>query len=198
MGQIVFASSNEDKIKEVKHVLMHLPYDVVPQSNFNISSVDETGLSFVENAILKARHAAKISGLPCIADDSGLAVNALHGAPGIYSARYAGEQATSADNIAKLLEALKDVPPLERMASFHCVLVYMRNSMDPTPIICHGKWSGLIVDEPQGDHGFGYDPIFYVAERDRTAAQLMLDEKNKISHRAQALQQLVTSLAQVK
>jgi XTP/dITP diphosphohydrolase len=166
----------------------------VPQSELAVSDADETGLTFIENAIIKARHAALATGLAAIADDSGLAVDALGGAPGIYSARYAGEAATDADNIAKLLQALKDVPKAQRSAQFHCVLVYLRHAEDPTPLVCHGIWHGEITPAPQGNAGFGYDPVFYVAAEGCTSAELSRERKQQLSHRGKALAQLLSQL----
>ena len=164
MQKIVLASNNKGKVREFGQMLSTLNMEVVPQATFNIDDADETGLTFVENAIIKARHASAIAGLPAIADDSGLEVDALNGAPGIYSARYSGEGATDEKNLLKLLDALKDVPDEKRTARFQCLLVYMRHAEDPTPLICQGTWNGRIISEPQGENGFGYDPIFYVPE----------------------------------
>ncbi len=195
MNRLIFASNNQGKIKEIQHHLTRFNIEIVPQSDFAVPDIEETGLSFVENALLKARHAAKLTGLPAMADDSGLSVDALHGAPGIYSARYAGEQASSSDNMTKLLAALADVPEAKRTASFHCVLVLLRSADDPIPIICHGQWSGRILKEAQGSQGFGYDPVFYLPEQACSAAQLSLDLKNQLSHRGKALQELIAHLA---
>lgn len=194
--KVVLASSNQGKIKEFRQLLDKLHIEIIPQSELNVSDADETGLSFVENAIIKARHAAQITGLPAIADDSGLSVNALQGAPGIYSARYAGKNAQSTDNIKKLLAALHDVPDEKRDASFHCVLVFIAHADDPTPLIAHGKWQGKILHTPMGDAGFGYDPIFYSPAEKKSAAELAPDIKNKISHRGQAMQTLLKLLAE--
>jgi XTP/dITP diphosphohydrolase len=194
MMKIVFASNNAGKTRELQAMLAHFDVTVVPQSTFNVSDIPETGLTFVENALIKARHACSVTGLPAIADDSGLSVNALDGAPGIYSARYAGPQATSVDNIKKLLTALQSVPPAERQACFHCVLVFMLNATDPTPLICHGIWTGTILSTPQGQEGFGYDPVFFVPSENKSAAELTLEVKNRISHRGQALQMLMKKL----
>ena len=192
---IVLASSNAGKVREFNQLLGGLHLEVVPQSQFNVADVDETGLTFVENAILKARHAAQHTGLPALADDSGLEVDALHGAPGIYSARYAGAGASDADNLKKLLEALKDVPEQNRGARFQCVLVYLRHALDPTPLICQGTWGGRILPEPRGSSGFGYDPVFFVPTHSLSAAELSAPIKNSLSHRGQALRQLLASLA---
>lgn len=192
--QVVLASGNQGKLKEFQHLLESIQISMLPQSEFNVDSVEETGLTFVENAILKARHAAKISGLPAIADDSGIEVDALNGKPGIYSARFAGEEASDADNNRKLLVELDGLPAEERTARFHCVLVYMRHADDPTPIICHGAWEGQILEAAQGEHGFGYDPLFFVPSENCTAAELPKAEKNKISHRGQAMAKLLEQL----
>ena len=175
-------------------MLSSLDVEVRPQSEFNVDEVEETGLTFVENAILKARHAAKISGLPAIADDSGLEVDALNGAPGIYSARYAGTDATDEQNLQKLLADLKNVPDEQRTARFQCLLVYLRHADDPTPLICQGTWEGFITQEPMGDNGFGYDPVFFVPKHNCTSAQLTPEQKNQLSHRGQALNKLLTKL----
>tara|TARA_B110000091_G_C13689092_1_gene421249 strand:+ start:383 stop:991 length:609 start_codon:yes stop_codon:yes gene_type:complete len=194
MSTIVLATGNSGKVRELAGLLNKHNINVVPQSDFNVPDVAETGATFVENAIIKARHAAKITGLPAIADDSGLAVDALNGVPGVYSARYAGENASDEDNTSKLLTALLNVADNRRSARFHCVLVYMQNSEDPTPVICHGVWEGSICREAQGDQGFGYDPVFWQADRQLTSAQLPRDLKNQLSHRGKALAQLVPLL----
>ena len=194
MQKIVLASNNKGKLREFGEMLATLDMEVVPQAFFNIEDADETGLTFVENAIIKARHASSIAGLPAIADDSGLEVDFLKGAPGIYSARYSGEGASDEKNLLKLLDALKDVPEEKRTARFQCVLVYMRHAEDPTPIICQGAWEGIITTECHGDNGFGYDPIFYVPEYNCTSAQLKSEQKNKLSHRGIALAALVKKL----
>lgn len=197
MQKIVLASNNKGKVREFGEMLATLDMEVLPQATFNIEDADETGLTFVENAIIKARHASAIAGLPAIADDSGLEVDFLNGAPGIYSARYSGEGATDEKNLLKLLEALKDVPEEKRTARFQCVLVYMRHAEDPTPLICQGTWEGIILTEPQGDNGFGYDPVFYVPTHKCSSAQLSAEEKNKLSHRGQALKMLLAALKAV-
>ena len=196
MKKIVLASNNKGKVREFGEMLSTINMEVLPQANFNIEDADETGLTFVENAIIKARHASAIAGLPAIADDSGLEVDYLDGAPGIYSARYSGEGATDEKNLLKLLDALKDVPEEKRTARFQCVLVYMRHAKDPTPIICQGSWEGIITTEPQGENGFGYDPIFYVPEYKCTSALLKSEQKNKLSHRGIALAALLKKLSQ--
>jgi len=196
MSTIVLATGNKGKVKELAHLLQGHNINVVPQSDFNVPDVAETGTTFVENAIIKARHAAKVTGLPAIADDSGLEVDALNGEPGVYSARYAGEDASDDDNMNKLLAELTKQPDHETSARFHCVLVYMRFENDPTPLICHGVWQGSICMEKQGKQGFGYDPIFWQEDLQLTSAQLPRDIKNRLSHRGQALAQLVEKLAQ--
>ncbi len=194
MTTLVLATGNIGKVKEMAHLLSEFGFDVIPQSDHQVSEVAETGTTFIENAIIKARHAAKETGLPAIADDSGLEVDALQGAPGIYSARYAGENASDQDNIDKLLAALKDVPEESRTARFHCVLVLMRHADDPTPIVCHGTWEGRILTEAHGENGFGYDPIFYVPEDYCASAELPAERKKELSHRGKALKQLFTAL----
>lgn len=187
----VLASSNMGKLKEIQDLLAPLGLELVPQSDLSIDDAEETGLSFVENAIIKARHAAKASGFPALADDSGLEVDALQGAPGIYSARYAGAGATDAANCTKLLEALAEVPAAQRTARFRCVLVLVRHALDPAPLIAEGVWEGIILHECRGTQGFGYDPLFYIPALDASSAQLERSLKNSLSHRAQALQRLV-------
>lgn len=168
--------------------------DVLPQSAFSVPEVEETGRTFVENAILKARCAAHYAGLPAIADDSGLEVDALRGAPGIYSARFSGEGATDARNNQKLLELLAETPEAQRTARFQCVLVYLRHPDDPTPLICQGSWEGRILNEPCGENGFGYDPLFWVPEHNRASAELSKEMKNGISHRGKAMALLLEQL----
>lgn len=197
MKQIVLASNNPGKVREIGQMLADLDLEVLPQSAFKIEEVEETGLSFVENAILKARHAAANSGLPAIADDSGLEVDALNGAPGIYSARYAGAGATDTQNLQKLLADLEKVPQEQRTARFQCLLVYMRHAQDPTPRIYQGTWEGRITFEPRGESGFGYDPVFFVPSHNCTSAELAPEVKNALSHRGQALRLLVADLGHV-
>ncbi|AFJ02486.1 Nucleoside 5-triphosphatase RdgB (dHAPTP, dITP, XTP-specific) [Methylophaga frappieri] len=175
----------------MSQLLSPLGFELLAQSELGVDDADETGLSFVENAIIKARHAAQITGLPALADDSGLEIDALHGAPGIYSSRYAGESASDAENINKVLAALREVPETERTARFQCILVFMRHAADPTPLICQGSWQGQILTEPVGDGGFGYDPIFRVTETDSSAAELSPEQKQAISHRGKALRQFL-------
>lgn len=194
MSKLVLATGNQGKVKEMADLLADFGFDVVAQSDFNVSEVAETGTTFIENAIIKARHAAKETGCAAIADDSGLEVDFLQGAPGIYSARFAGEGATDAENIDKLLAAMEGVPQEQRRARFHCVLVMMRHENDPTPLVCHGSWEGSILSERHGDNGFGYDPIFWVPEDQCASAQLDPSRKKQLSHRGKALQQLFSVL----
>jgi len=192
--RLVIATGNAGKLKELRELLAPPAFDVLPQSQFTSMSVDETGLSFIENAILKARHAAEASGLPAIADDSGLEVDVLDGAPGIYSARYAGEGASDEANLRKLLATLKDVPLAQRTARYQCALVFMRSARDPSPLICQASWEGRIIGTPRGSGGFGYDPIFELLDRAVTVAELPAAEKNLLSHRGKALRGLVAQL----
>ena len=194
MQKVVLATGNAGKVRELASLLNDFGLDVVAQTELGVESAEETGLTFIENAIIKARHAAQVTGLPAIADDSGLAVDALGGAPGIYSARFAGADASDQQNLEKLLVELQDVPDSERQAQFHCVLVYMRHAEDPTPLVCHGSWQGTIARAPAGSGGFGYDPIFVVPEAGKTAAELSADEKRAVSHRGQALKLLLEAL----
>lgn len=190
----VLATGNQGKVKEMSELLNSFSIEVLPQSKFNVPDVPETGTTFVENAIIKARHAAKLTGLPAIADDSGLEVDFLNGQPGIYSARYAGELATDQDNIDKLLNKLEGINPEQRKARFQCVLVYLRHELDPTPIICQGTWEGSITEAVDGENGFGYDPVFWVESEQSTSAQLSKQRKSELSHRGKALTQLVALL----
>ncbi len=192
--RVVLASGNAGKVREINQLLAGLAIEVVPQSDFGVPEAEETGLSFVENAILKARNAAAHTGLPAIADDSGLEVDALNGAPGIYSARYAGPGATDADNNAKLLQALNGVADEQRSARFQCLMVFMRHAEDPTPLICQGTWEGVIAHDARGDNGFGYDPLFEVPELGKRSAELPPEEKNRRSHRGLALKGLLEAL----
>lgn len=194
--RLVLATGNAGKLKELRELLTPPAFEVLPQSQFTSASVEETGLSFVENAILKARHAAATSGLPAIADDSGLEVDALGGAPGIHSARYAGEGASDEANLRKLLDALSGMPAA-RTARYRCALVFMRSPRDPSPLICQASWEGHIIDTPRGAGGFGYDPIFELSDRAVTAAELPAAEKNRLSHRGKALRGLVAQLREL-
>lgn len=198
MQQIVLASSNQGKLREFNQVFSALDMEVLPQSDFQVPAVEESGQTFVENAILKARQASKHSGLPALADDSGLEVDVLDGAPGIYSARFAGEGATDTRNNEKLLSMLSAFSGEQRKARFQCLLVYMRHAEDPTPVICQGTWEGVILNEPRGSNGFGYDPLFYIPELGCCSAELDPEQKNRISHRGKAVVQLLQRLAALR
>ncbi|MDZ7790754.1 MAG: XTP/dITP diphosphatase [Xanthomonadales bacterium] len=193
-GKLVLASGNKGKLRELTHMLEPLGIEVISQSDFNVESVEETGLTFVENALLKAREAARVSGLPALGDDSGLVVDALDGRPGIYSARFAGEDATDAVNNDKLLAELADLPMERRAAHFHCCLVLLRHEDDPAPIVAEGIWHGHILEAPRGDGGFGYDPLFYDRRLGAAAAELPMEEKARVSHRGKALSTLIERL----
>lgn len=194
MEKIVLASGNKKKLAELQNLLTPLNIKVVAQSEFEVPEADETGTTFVENAIIKARNACKYTGLPAIADDSGIQVAALRGAPGVFSARFAGVGASDEKNNKLLVELLSDMPDVNRDARYVAVLVLMEHEDDATPIICQGTWEGEIVLEPQGDQGFGYDPHFFVPEKGCTAAQLPPEEKNALSHRGKAMEQLIAQL----
>jgi XTP/dITP diphosphohydrolase len=189
--QIILASGNKGKLREFAELFAPMNIEIVPQSDLNVPEAEETGQTFVENAIIKARNAAMHTGLPAIADDSGIEVDYLLGAPGIYSARYAGENASDEDNLHALLSALNGVPDAERIARYQCLLVMMRHSKDPTPLICQADWQGQVLQDPMGDGGFGYDPIFWVAEEKCSAAQLTAQQKHAISHRGKAIRQFM-------
>lgn len=192
--KLVIASNNKGKIAELAELLAPLGMEPIAQGDLGVSEAEEPAVTFVENAILKARHAARATGLPALADDSGLAVDALGGRPGVRSARFAGDQATDQDNVRALLEAMAGVDEEHRSAQFHCVLVYLRHADDPTPIICHGRWPGSILPSPRGDGGFGYDPVFLAPEHHCSAAELSRAEKGRISHRGRALTLLLEQL----
>ena len=192
--KVVLASDNPGKLAELTSLLADTGFVCVSQGEFGVSSAEETGSTFVENALLKARHAAAATGLCAIADDSGLAVDHLKGAPGVHSARYSGVDATDEENRKFLLTALAGVPADQRTARFHSVVVYLRHAKDPIPIICHGHWSGTIALKPRGSGGFGYDSLFLADGCSQTAAELTADTKNSLSHRAQALVSLVGAL----
>jgi XTP/dITP diphosphohydrolase len=196
MTKIVLATANTGKLKELQHFLKILPVEFTDPSEFKIPEIAETGLTFVENALIKARFVSKFTGLPALADDSGLVVDALDGAPGIYSARYAGEKADAQKNTAKLLLNLKNIPVEKRTARFYCVLVFLTRWNDPMPLIAEGVWEGHILDTPQGANGFGYDPIFYVPTHHCSAAELSDTEKRRISHRGIALGKLIKRFSQ--
>lgn len=189
-GRVVVATGNAGKLRELRACLEDLRLTLLPQNELGVDSPVEDGLSFVENALIKARHAARVTGLPALADDSGLEVPALNGAPGIYSARYAGEQASDRDNIDKLLSNMRGLQGEQRRARFRCVIAFLRHAEDPVPLICEGAWEGHIAQAPAGEGGFGYDPVFHVSGDGRTAAEFTPEEKNRLSHRARALTQL--------
>ena len=193
-GELVIATGNRGKLAELRSLLEPMGWQLHPQSELGVVEAEETGLSFVENAILKARNASRSTGLPALADDSGLAVDTLDGAPGIFSARYAGEDATDADNNRKLLEALAGIPEATRGASFHCAIAMVQHDRDPVPLICQASWRGRILEAPVGAGGFGYDPLFYLPDLGLTSAELEPTQKNQLSHRGQATRALVTAL----
>ncbi|WP_369943387.1 RdgB/HAM1 family non-canonical purine NTP pyrophosphatase [Xanthomonas medicagonis] len=195
--KLVLASSNAGKLEELHALLADVGVELIAQSTLGVSDADETGLTFVENALLKARHAARITGLPALADDSGICVDALYGAPGLYSARYAGEHGNAQANIDKLLHALRDVPDAQRGAHFYCVLVLLRHAEDPQPLLVEGRWRGRIARARAGNGGHGYDPVFLDPDHGQTAAEMPLALKNRISHRGIALQQLKQRLAEL-
>ncbi len=195
MSQVVLASNNPVKIKEITRILADTDITLVAQAELNIPEVEETGKSFVENALIKARHASIISGLPAIADDSGIEVDILNGEPGIYSARYAGQGATDEENLQLLIDNIIKSGMDKPVARYQCVIVYLRHGNDPMPLIAEGTWEGYLVTEPVGENGFGYDPVFYVPDYQCTSAQLDPDEKNRISHRGLALNKLAEKLS---
>ncbi len=194
-ARLVLASHNAGKLAELRALLAPAGIEVLAQSQFGIGEIEETGATFVENALIKARHASRISGLPALADDSGLCVDALGGAPGLHSARYAGSDGDAQANILKLLDALAGIPDAHRGAHFHCTLVLLRHPDDPAPLVCEGRWRGRILHEPQGEGGFGYDPVFLDETLGQSAAELGREEKSAVSHRGQALRQLLAALA---
>ena len=198
MKKLVLASSNPGKLRELSAILAGLGYDLHPQSEFGVDEVAETGTTFVENAIIKARHAAQQTGLPALADDSGIEVDALAGAPGVFSARFAGDGADDAANNALLVEKLQSVPAKQRGARYRAVIVLMRHAGDPAPLICEGSWEGMIQLTPAGDGGFGYDPYFFLPALGCTSAQLSAAEKNRQSHRGRALAELKRKLQGVR
>ncbi len=192
MQKLVIASSNAGKLREINHFLTPLQIEAVPQALFNVSEADEPHCTFIENALIKARHACEHTGLPSLADDSGICVRALNGNPGVLSARYAGEPKSDERNNRKLVEVLRDQP--DRRAHYYCVMVLVRHPRDPEPIIADASWHGEIILEPRGKGGFGYDPYFFLADLGKTAAELPMEQKNQISHRGKALARLVKSL----
>jgi len=193
--QIVLASGNQKKLAELSRILQPFKLKLTPQSAFNLEDAIEDGLTFVENAIIKARHACTKTGLPAISDDSGIEVDYLNGKPGIYSARYAGDNANDQLNLEKLIHELKNVDDQMRSARYQCIIVFMKHEADPTPIICQGSWEGVLLREPSGKGGFGYDPIFYCPKAQKTAAEMLPDEKAFISHRGKALRKLTHILS---
>ncbi len=195
MKKIVIASNNAGKLREIQRILAPLDIEAAPQGHFGVPECPEPHVTFIENCIAKARHASAHTGLPALADDSGICVDALNGAPGVYSARYAGEPKSDARNNQKLIETLRDTP--NRKAHYYCVMVYVRYPDDPQPIVAEGSWHGEIIDTPRGEGGFGYDPYFLVPEFGRTGAELHADEKNAVSHRGQALRALAERLNQL-
>jgi XTP/dITP diphosphohydrolase len=192
--KVVLATSNVGKLREMSALLAPLGFELITQKDLGIDAADETGTTFLENALIKARHAARKAKLPAISDDSGIEVDALDGRPGVYSARFAGENASDQDNLRKLLTELHDVPAEFRQARYHCVIVFVRDVNDRDPVVAHGTWEGQVATEPRGAGGFGYDPIFVPAGMHNTAAQLAPDKKNELSHRAQALRALAAEL----
>ena len=196
MKRIVLASGNAGKIRELTELLGPIGLEVVPQSQWQVEECEETGLTFVENAILKARNAARHTGLPALADDSGIEVDSLQGQPGIYSARYSGPEGDDRQNNEKLLAALQDVPPELRTARFRCVMAFLTHADDPSPVLAEGTWEGMVASESTGGGGFGYDPIFYLPEYGCTSAELPVAEKNRLSHRGQAVRTMAERLRQ--
>ena len=195
-GKIVLASGNAGKLREIEKILDGLDVEVVAQSEFGVTEADETGKTFAANALIKARHALEATGLPALADDSGIVVDALDGRPGVYSARYAGIGASDADNNAKLLAELEGVPDARRTAAFHCVACFVAPGL-AEPVVAEGEWRGVILHAARGDGGFGYDPLFYVPEMGCTSAELSAADKNRLSHRGQALRQLAQKLREL-
>jgi len=193
--RVVLATGNVGKLREMSELLAPLGFELVTQKELGIDAADETGTTFLENALIKARHAARKAKLPAISDDSGIEVDALDGRPGVYSARFAGENASDHDNLRKLLMELHDVPTEFRQARYHCVIVFVRDANDRDPVVAHGTWEGQVATEPRGTGGFGYDPIFVPAGMHNTAAQLAPEKKNELSHRGQALRALAAELA---
>lgn len=194
LSKIILASNNKGKLKEFSQLFADSQIQIIPQGELGVSDAIEDGLSFVENAIIKARHACQQTQLPAIADDSGIEVDALKGQPGIFSARFAGDHGDDQANNQLLLEKLQGLPEAKRSARFQCVLAFMRHAQDPTPLVCQASWEGFILEAPRGENGFGYDPLFWVPTKQCSSAELPKEEKNKISHRAQAMQILLASL----
>ena len=195
MKTIVLATGNAHKVREIGEILAPLGIEVEPQNKYAVPEADETGTTFIENAIIKARNAAKHTGHAALADDSGIEVDALNGAPGVFSSRFSGVGATDEKNLQKLIDMMKDVPECLRTARYHCVMVYMRHADDPAPLVCHATWEGVISTERKGTNGFGYDPVFYIPSLEKTAAELSPEDKNDISHRGKALRMLTESFS---
>jgi XTP/dITP diphosphohydrolase len=196
--EVVLASGNAGKIREFQALFATTPFKLTSQAQYHVTSAEETGTTFIENAILKAKHAAKITGKPAISDDSGLEIDALQGKPGVYSARYLGAAASESDRCEGILRELKDIPEPQRTARFQCVLVYMRHHADPSPVVVQASWEGKIATSMQGASGHGYDPIFFLENMNCTAAELSSDQKNTLSHRAQAMEKLMQALTKYK
>ena len=197
MHRIILATGNLNKVREISASLEGSSIEIMPQSMFNVPDADETGTTFVENAIIKARNCAAPTGEAAMADDSGIGVDALGGAPGVHSARYSGEHANDEKNTALLLRNMEDVPDGKRTARYWCVMVYMRSASDPTPIICQASWEGIIIREKRGTNGFGYDPVFLIPELGKTAAEVSLEVKNSMSHRAKAIKMMTERLREM-
>ena len=197
MHRIILATGNLNKVREISASLEGSSIEIMPQSMFNVPDADETGTTFVENAIIKARNCAAHTGEAAMADDSGIGVDALGGAPGVHSARYSGEHANDEKNNALLLRNMEDVPDGKRTARYWCVMVYMRSASDPTPIICQASWEGIIIREKRGTNGFGYDPVFLIPELGKTAAEVSLEVKNSMSHRAKAIKMMTERLREM-
>jgi XTP/dITP diphosphohydrolase len=192
--KIVLASGNLDKVREINALLSNTSYEIVPQSKFNVVEADETGTTFLENALIKARNAAQHTKYPVIADDSGIEVDALNGKPGIFSSRYAGPNASDRDNLNKLIKNIKGLDPKDCHARFICSMVFLENMNEKDPIVVEGVWEGYVVANPRGKNGFGYDPIFYIPSLSCTSAELSDDKKNELSHRGQALRLLIKKI----
>ena len=197
MHKIILATGNLNKVREISASLQGSNIEIMPQSMFNVPDADETGTTFVENAIIKARNCSAHTGEAAMADDSGIEVDALGGAPGVHSARYSGEHANDEKNTALLLRNMENVPDGKRTARYWCVMVYMRSASDPTPIICQASWEGIIIREKRGTNGFGYDPVFLIPELGKTAAEVSLEVKNSMSHRAKAIKMMTERLREM-
>ena len=197
MHKIILATGNLNKVREISASLKGSSIEIMPQSMFNVPNADETGTTFVENAIIKARNCSAHTGEAAMADDSGIEVDALGGAPGVHSARYSGEHANDEKNTALLLRNMENVPDGRRTARYWCVMVYMRSASDPTPIICQASWEGVIIREKRGTNGFGYDPVFLIPELGKTAAEVSLEVKNSMSHRAKAIKMMTERLREI-